>query len=183
MKTEQLPVKSSGLKVQSLAVLEINDLHNKIMGSARTTLERAIHIGELLTEQKAKQAHGEWLPWIEANLVFDRMTAARYMRVFDRRQELNVTGVLHLAAAYRLLSECSSVPPPRATDPKAAAHLPGLEAIIQKDLDGFNTGLSAIKEYLDLGGRLSNVVTILKDAGVRSEVILMILELASEQGI
>ena len=49
------------------AASEINRLHAEICQAARATIEKAIRIGELLTEQKAGLKHGEWLPWLKAN--------------------------------------------------------------------------------------------------------------------
>jgi hypothetical protein len=37
---------------------EINVLHERLTGLARTSLETAIQIGELLTRQKAELKHG-----------------------------------------------------------------------------------------------------------------------------
>jgi DUF3102 family protein len=45
---------------------EIRDLHGEILAVARTSLEKAIRIGELLTQAKQSLAHGEWLPWLKA---------------------------------------------------------------------------------------------------------------------
>jgi DUF3102 family protein len=36
----------------------------------KAVVEKAIRIGALLTRQKANLEHGEWLPWIKANLGF-----------------------------------------------------------------------------------------------------------------
>jgi hypothetical protein len=44
------------------AASEINRLHGEICQAARTTIEKAIRIGELLAEQKAGLKHGQWLP-------------------------------------------------------------------------------------------------------------------------
>ena len=54
----------------------------------RTTLEKAIEIGRLLTAQKAKCGHGKWLPWIKANLEFGDRQAQRYIRCYDHREKL-----------------------------------------------------------------------------------------------
>ena len=89
---------------------EINQLHNKILNAARTSIEDAIRIGELLTNQKAKVEHGQWLPWVESNLQFDARQAQRYMRVFEQRGELaNASSKSHLTLtdALRLLTEPS----------------------------------------------------------------------------
>jgi hypothetical protein len=59
-------------------------------------LQKAIEMGKRLTEQKDKCAHGEWIPWIEANLSFERTTVARYMRCYENREKLNEASVPHL---------------------------------------------------------------------------------------
>jgi len=89
------------------AVSEIVALHGQILTTARTTLDLAIRIGQLLAERKASLKHGEWLPWIEANLPFSQPTAFRYMRCFERRDDIKLFSVnnLELTDAYRLLAE------------------------------------------------------------------------------
>ena len=85
------------------AVSEIVALHGQILTTARTTLDKAIRIGQLLTEQKASLKHGEWLPWVEANLPFDRRTATNYMAVYSKREM--VSHLDNPTDAYRLLAE------------------------------------------------------------------------------
>jgi hypothetical protein len=82
---------------------EVNELHGELSGLARTSLEKAIRIGELLTEQKASLNHGEWLPWCRENLEFDRTTAFRYMRTWSSREMLH--DATSATEAYRLLSQ------------------------------------------------------------------------------
>jgi hypothetical protein len=53
---------------------EIVALHDEVVQSFRATLPKAIRIGELLIEQKAALKHGEFMPWIEANLPFEGRT-------------------------------------------------------------------------------------------------------------
>lgn len=43
---------------------EIKRLHQEIYGELRTSLQKAIRIGELLTEQKDELQHGEWEDWV-----------------------------------------------------------------------------------------------------------------------
>ena len=83
---------------------EINTLHDKLCGLARTSLETAIEIGELLTRQKAALKHGEWIPWCRQNLSFDRTTAFRYMKIFSGRGMLQAA-TFGTTEAYRLLSQ------------------------------------------------------------------------------
>ena len=86
------------------AASEINRLHGEICQAARTTIEKAIRIGELLTEQKAGLKHGEWLPWLKANVEFSRQTADNYRRVYEKREDLKLLNVGNLTDAYRLLA-------------------------------------------------------------------------------
>ena len=48
-------------------------------------MEKAIELGGLLAEQKETLSHGEFTPWIEANLPFTDRTARNYMRLHDGR--------------------------------------------------------------------------------------------------
>ncbi|MEI6781263.1 MAG: DUF3102 domain-containing protein [Verrucomicrobiota bacterium] len=86
-------------------VSEILALHGEIIQSARTTLDKAIRIGQLLTEQKASLKHGEWLPWVKENLPFDARTAQNYTRCYGERDRLKNENVSYLADAYRMLAE------------------------------------------------------------------------------
>jgi hypothetical protein len=67
-------------------------------------LDKAIRIGALLAEQKASLKHGEFIPWIKANLPFTERTAQNYMRLYDRREQLKNESVSYLNEAYRLLT-------------------------------------------------------------------------------
>jgi hypothetical protein len=87
------------------ATAEINRLHSEICAAARTTLEKAIRVGELLNQVKESLVHGAWLPWLKENVAFDVRTAQRYMRVFEHRSLLKNDTVSHLSMAYSLLTE------------------------------------------------------------------------------
>ena len=85
-----------------VAADEINRLHHEIDNMARTAPEKAIRIGELLAEQHACCKHGEWLPWLKANVQFSSKTAYNYEGIYRERSKfVNVT---NLAEAYRLLT-------------------------------------------------------------------------------
>ena len=53
-------------------------------------LDHAIRAGELLIEAKAHPdiKHGQWLPWLEEHCAMSVRTAQLYMRVAERRSEL-----------------------------------------------------------------------------------------------
>ena len=83
-------------ELEELAAAEINRLHGEVGEGLRLTVEKTIRIGELLIEQKAKLAHGDWIPWIKANLTFPVRTAQRYVACWQNREKLNTSSTTHL---------------------------------------------------------------------------------------
>jgi hypothetical protein len=79
---------------------EINQLHEANCTHAKQTIENAIRIGELLSIERAKHKHGEWLPWLKANIKFDQKTAHNYRRIYKHRDKLG--NVPNLTEAYRI---------------------------------------------------------------------------------
>jgi hypothetical protein len=90
------------IRVEQDRVSEIITLHNEIVSYLRMSVKKAIRIGELLSEQKACLQHGEFLPWIKANLSFTERTAQNYMRLYTQRDLLKNENVSYLAEGYRL---------------------------------------------------------------------------------
>jgi 5-methylcytosine-specific restriction endonuclease McrA len=99
---------------------EIIALHGEIITAARTSLDKAVRIGELLVEQKARLHHGRWLPWIKEHLPFSQQTASNYIRVYSNRAKLPTVGNLELTDAYRLLA----APAEPERKPRSAKTLP-----------------------------------------------------------
>ena len=60
---------------------EINEAHVLAMQHIGAAVANAIKAGELLREAKTTVPHGEWLPWLDANVMFSPRTAQSYMRV------------------------------------------------------------------------------------------------------
>jgi hypothetical protein len=85
---------------------EIARLQEQIVCSARTSLEKAIRIGELLSGIRAATPHGSWGELCRTSLPFTERTARNYMRLFDQRERLKSETVSDLSDAYRLLSGC-----------------------------------------------------------------------------
>jgi hypothetical protein len=56
---------------------EIREAHDLAERAARSTVEHAIRAGELLIEAKSRCAHGEWLPWLDANPAHARVPVRR----------------------------------------------------------------------------------------------------------
>lgn len=84
-------------------VQQVNDEYALMTGDMTRAVQRAIRIGEMLTEAKGEVAHGEWIPWIERNLVFGRSEASRYMKVY--RNGARVQHLDSLREAVALLAE------------------------------------------------------------------------------
>lgn len=97
-------------KVAKTAIREINQLHDDINDAGRTMLDKAIRIGELLTDVKDSLDHGKWLVWLHANVEFSQQTASNYMRVFRERDKLKLLTVSNLTDAYALLAEPKAEP-------------------------------------------------------------------------
>lgn len=86
--------------------LRINEAHADALTAARTTLEHARRVGELLTEAKRAVTHGNWLPWLKENVKFSVATATRYMNVAaDWDRIANSSSVTNLTEATALLAD------------------------------------------------------------------------------
>jgi len=83
---------------------DIITLHNEITSHLRQSLEKAIKLGGLLTEQKASLKHGEFTGWIKDNLTFTERTARNYMRLYREKDRLKTETVSDLKSAYALIS-------------------------------------------------------------------------------
>ena len=95
-------------EIEKTRIDEIKELHQKIGGYLRTTLDGAIRVGELLQEQKAGLKHGAWLPWIKENLPFSERLARDYMRFYNRREELKTANLADLTDARKFISQSRS---------------------------------------------------------------------------
>jgi Protein of unknown function (DUF3102) len=67
---------------------QINDEHARAVGSLEAVMKMtaealtaARNAGSLLLAVKHSLKHGEWLPWLEANVQFTPQTATKYMKV------------------------------------------------------------------------------------------------------
>ncbi len=82
---------------------QINAAHRAGEGAARKGLEHFRRAGQMLCAAKDQCAHGEWLPWLETHVEFERSTAAAYMRVAAGWDKCATAA--HLTEALRLLTD------------------------------------------------------------------------------
>ena len=84
---------------------EISTLHQEIVGHLKSSLEKAVKIGELLTVQKSAIKHGEFTLWLKMNIPFTERTARNYMRLYRARDKLKAEIVSDLNQAYGFLKQ------------------------------------------------------------------------------
>lgn len=89
------------------AAQEIVNLHREIEGYARTTLDKAVRIGELLSGVKIALGHGNWLPWLQAKVGFSERSAQNYMRLHKCKEQLKsaMNADLSLSGCLALVAE------------------------------------------------------------------------------
>lgn len=96
---------------------EIRKLHNEIWSSLKSSLEKAIRIGQILNEQKENLEHGKFTAWVKDNLPFTDRTARNYMRLYRERDRFKTETVSDLTEAYGRLVEHKSLEEKTPTPP------------------------------------------------------------------
>lgn len=146
---------------------EIIILHNEIAGHLIKSMERAIRIGELLTEQKGNLKHGEFTTWIKNNLPFTDRTARNYMRCYEnkdklKKDKLKTETISDLTSAYKLLSE----PRGKSAQEEAITEIESLKAKYQiNDIPGKESmwkELSDIDLIEDTAKKITSLQSLIK---------------------
>lgn len=99
----QLVLSKSDIELNRIQ--KIVELHEEIKSLMVSGLEKAFTIGQLLIEQKEGMPHGEFIPWIEKNLLFGERTARNYIKVYKNREMLKRKAISDLNSAYLFLRE------------------------------------------------------------------------------
>lgn len=74
-------------KLSTLAK-EINKAHYDAVSYACTAITKAIEVGRLLTEARAKVDHGGWATWVKENCRFGDRQARKYLRAYENRDAI-----------------------------------------------------------------------------------------------
>lgn len=84
--TTQQWIERTGMKnVTTTAAAEI-ERHHRLAGEhANAAIEHAVEAGRLLLQVKTQLMHGEWLPWLQANVEVSPRQAQRYIAAFEQR--------------------------------------------------------------------------------------------------
>ena len=70
-------------------IKRLKKLHAAFVKHSKDAIDRALELGEILTRIKESVEHGEWLPWIEANVPeISTRTAQNCMRLWKKRDLL-----------------------------------------------------------------------------------------------
>jgi len=77
-----------GLSLPQLSEVA-NRYHAEAETSAHSAVEYAWHAGQALIAAKGQCAHGEWLPWLEANFNGSRQTADNYQKLASNCQHVS----------------------------------------------------------------------------------------------
>lgn len=93
-----------------------NREHALVCEAGTSLVEHAIRAGEALTAAKAGLAHGEWLPWLEANFRGSRQTADNYRRLAANCQHVGNLEEPTLRKALEAIAGANPAPSqPRST--------------------------------------------------------------------
>jgi hypothetical protein len=101
----QSPATDGPLSESETDRVEIKQLHDEICESGKITLDKAIRVGEVLSNRKSKCKHGKWMPWLTENVEFSESTACNYMRLFKNREKIKSATLADLTDAYSLLAD------------------------------------------------------------------------------
>jgi hypothetical protein len=85
----------------------INDHLAAAESATRRGLEHAIAAGALLIEAKELVAHGEWLPWLQANCRIGERQAQTYMRLARNRHK--VEAIKNAADSYLTIAAAEAL--------------------------------------------------------------------------
>lgn len=108
MSTPVTVIKASSL---TITASEIQSEHDAARRCASEAVAHAIKAGELLLQVKASLPHGEFGPWLAANVEFSDRTAQGYMRIANLDPEKrNGVADLSLRQALRTLSAPNQTP-------------------------------------------------------------------------
>lgn len=101
---EEKEVVTPVLQVSEKTSLAI-ELHKEIINDLLSAFEKAVRLGGILTEIKNELPYGSFGKFIETNMPFSRMTANRYIRVYQSQDKLRLElkGNLELKKAYKFL--------------------------------------------------------------------------------
>jgi len=101
---ETMPVMSAAPESEHETAAEVRRLHAEVVGDLRRTVAKAMEIGRLLAEAKARLPHGGFQDWIREECGFSPETGRRYMRMHEARALIETSEADTVTEALRLLA-------------------------------------------------------------------------------
>ena len=147
--TEATTLKVQSALPQADLMKRINECISEMHSEFRNTIRKAIDLGDLLREARARVGHGDWEAWLKDNCPLSFSTARRYIKLAEERPRIeeelksnsvNVTD-LSMSAAKRLIS-----PPGKASATAVSAHAVDELRAIRLLEDKLVTALKALKQ-------------------------------------
>lgn len=92
----------------------INDEHRSFLGCAQLAIGHAKNAGEVLIKVKAALKHGEWLPWLTANVEVSERSARGYMSIAANWAQLSAKSATVADLTLRGALDALSKPKPAA---------------------------------------------------------------------
>jgi hypothetical protein len=95
-------------------------------------VEKAIEVGERLSKIKADLKHGEWLPWVKANISISERTAREYMQFHERREEIKTAQCADFTEVRELISVRKPTP---VVVPERPSHTPDPDWLVEHKIE------------------------------------------------
>jgi hypothetical protein len=128
-------------------IKEIRKLHSDLFEIMKSSLPKAIRIGELLTEQKKAMEHGDFGKWVERNCSFSYRTGRVFMQLYKGKDRIKIewegekvkmaeSANLTLASALKRITSPRKALPEKIETKPSVAKPPKPNEPIFVDIDG-----------------------------------------------
>jgi phage N-6-adenine-methyltransferase len=128
-------------------IKEIRKLHCDLIETVKSSLPKAIRIGELLTEQKKAMEHGDFGKWVEKNCSFSYRTGRVFMQLYREKDRVKIewegekvkmaeSANLTLASALKRITSPRKALPEKIDRKPSVAKPPKPNEPIFVDIDG-----------------------------------------------
>lgn len=94
---------TAGVEISSIAA-NIEKAHKEFLESVKTSLDKAVYVGEQLILVKENLEHGKFLGWMEENISFSERTAQKYMRIARKQDVIEEKGAKMISEAYESIT-------------------------------------------------------------------------------
>lgn len=82
---------------------EIKELHQQIQKDSKQSLLQCIHLGEILTTEKDRLGHGNFVLWVNQFLPFSERSSRNYLSLYKNREKIKEKNIDSLSEAYDLI--------------------------------------------------------------------------------